>query len=207
LGGIKHDIDPVKSTSRTRSRFSFLLHHSAHRNLEGNRVAPKTNRGSQYVAPSRHKPFGVLLSQPWTWRIKFSALVAGLFFSFFAVQSVQAQTLTATDLYGCWRRDAPRRIGEERVGFTRLCFRSDRTVYQISFIPEGREFSGGDELKEWQLIPNGTLVIDGESCLVMPGSKDASLFLARCTFLGAWVRQCTHMTEDGTGCPSREQRN
>lgn len=129
-----------------------------------------------------------------------SMIAAAMFLSAFAESFVQAQSLAPTQLYGCWRRDASKKIGENRIAFSDLCFRPDGTVYHASIAPEG----GGDELLEWQLIiPKDYLVIDGQSCLLY-GSTEAVLHLARCLYMGAWVRQCTRMTEDGTGC-TKEQ--
>lgn len=107
-----------------------------------------------------------------------------------------AQSLEA-DFYGCWRHDSARKIGEKQRGFSMLCFRSNRTAHHMSIAAEG----GGDEELEWKFISKNSLVIDGQTCLVQPGSNTAQLFLTRCLFMGAWIRQCTRMTEDGAGCP------
>jgi hypothetical protein len=113
----------------------------------------------------------------------------------------KAESVTASELYGCWRRDAPQKIGESRVAFDQICLRDDGTAYFISIAPEG----GGDDSFEWYLItPKDRLVIDGQSCLIVPSSSHTHLFLARCLYMGAWVRQCTKMTKDGTGCASRD---
>src|SRR5437763_13192324 len=124
-----------------------------------------------------------------SWKVGWLGLVS-LFF--LLVPSAQAQSLAPTQLYGCWRRDAPKKIGENRIAFSDLCFRPDGTVYHASIAPEG----AGDELLDWQLIiPKDYLVIDGQSCILF-GSNDAALHLARCLYMGAWVRQCARMTED-----------
>lgn len=125
---------------------------------------------------------------------KASALL--LTMSVVAASVAHAQSIEPTQLYGCWRREATKRIGESRIAFSDLCFRPDGTVYHASIAPEG----GGDELLDWQLIvPKDHLVIDGQTC-VLHGSTERVLQLARCVYMGAWVRQCARMTEDGTGC-------
>ena len=130
-----------------------------------------------------------------------SVVVFGLA-AFFCTWTVLAPTpLLAqsfeADFYGCWRHDSARKVEEKQGGFSVLCFRSNRTAHHISIAAEG----GGDEELEWEFISKNSLVIDGQTCLVQPGSNNTQLFLTRCLFMGAWVRQCTRMTEDGAGCP------
>jgi hypothetical protein len=124
----------------------------------------------------------------------FVVLALTLFPTFF--QPLFAQSFAPDQLYGCWRRDAPKKIGENRIAFSDFCFRPDGTVYHVSIAPEG----GGDELLDWQLIiPKDYLVIDGQTCLLF-GSTDVVLQLSRCLYMGSWIRKCRGMTEDGTGC-------
>jgi hypothetical protein len=108
---------------------------------------------------------------------------------------LQAQPLGA-EFYGCWRHNSAKKIGDKHVAFSVLCFRSNRTAYHATIAAEG----GQDEQLEWEFIPTNSLVIDRQTCLVLPDSNNEQLFLTRCLFAGAWMRQCTRMSEDGAGC-------
>jgi hypothetical protein len=132
-------------------------------------------------------------------QISLIALLLAL--SSFVAAATQAQSFPSIDLYGCWRHDAPERLGQNRGAYKQLCFRRNGTVYQISFLAEGRgDFSGRDDLYDWRLAGENVLVIGGENCLLLSNSSDAQLFLARCDFAGLWARKCKRMTDDGTGC-------
>jgi hypothetical protein len=55
--------------------------------------------------------------------------------------SAQGQALTPTQLYGCWRNDAPQKIGESRIAFSIMCFRRNGTLHYSTTAPEGVETS------------------------------------------------------------------
>jgi hypothetical protein len=150
--------------------------------------APKT------ISPMFFRPRFNAMPIPSLPMIGFVALfcISALLTSF----PLSAQSLGVVDFYGCWRHDSARKIGEKRGGFSVLCLRANRTAHYISIAAGG----GGDEELEWEFIPNNSLVIDGQTCLLQPGSNRAQLFLTRCLFMGVWVRQCTRMSEDGAGC-------
>jgi hypothetical protein len=124
-------------------------------------------------------------------------VTASMLLPFFLTAPSQAQSFAPAQVYGCWRLDAPKKVGENRVAFSTMCFRPDGTLYFSSIAPEG----GGDELLDWQLIiPKKNLVIDGQVCPIGSGSNDATLHLSRCLYMGAWVRDCRFLEEDRTGC-------
>jgi hypothetical protein len=106
-----------------------------------------------------------------------------------------------SQFYGCWRHAGARPIANQWTGYSVVCFRNNRTVYYSYVSPE----HGGDDLFEWRFIPNDTLSIDEQSCNILPGTNAEHLFLSRCLYMGAWVRQCAQMNNEGTGCPTRDQ--
>jgi hypothetical protein len=126
----------------------------------------------------------------------FARLTAASLFCFIA-SAASAQTISQAQLHGCWRHELLKKVGEKVNGFSDLCFRADGKVYHASITPSG----GGDELLNWELAAlNRSLIINGQTCHINQGSNDAALFLSQCLYMGAWVRQCNRMTDDGTGC-------
>jgi hypothetical protein len=102
-----------------------------------------------------------------------------------------------SQFFGCWKHAGVRLVANQWTGYSILCFRNDRTVY---YSYASREHGGEDEF-EWQFIPKDKLVIDEQTCGIIPGTTAEHLFLARCLYMGAWVRQCARMNNEGTGCP------
>jgi hypothetical protein len=110
-----------------------------------------------------------------------------------------AQGLTAHQLYGCWRLEAPRtKDALQRTAFVDLCFRADGTVYQAAIAPEG----GGDDVFQWTLPNQDELVINRQTCGAHIGQhhNQQVLHLNTCVFMGGWFRQCSVLSSDGTGC-------
>jgi hypothetical protein len=111
-----------------------------------------------------------------------------------------AQPLTdfqETQFYGCWKHAGVRPVANQWTGYSILCFRKDRTVHYSYVSPE----HGGEDLFEWRFIPDDKLVIDEQSCSIWQGTTTEHLFLGRCLYMGAWVRQCSRMNDEGTACP------
>ena len=102
-----------------------------------------------------------------------------------------------TQFYGCWKHAGVRPIANRWTGYSILCFRKDRTVYYSYVSPE----HGGDNLFEWRFVPDDKLVIDEQSCSIWQGTTTEHLFLGRCLYMGAWIRQCSRMNDEGTACP------
>jgi hypothetical protein len=106
-----------------------------------------------------------------------------------------------SQLYGCWKHAGVRPVANQWTGDAILCFRKDRTVHYNYIAPE----RGEADLFEWRLLPDDTLSIDEQSC-DMEGTTAEILSLARCLYMGAWVRQCSRMNDEGTGCPGDPAR-
>jgi hypothetical protein len=102
--------------------------------------------------------------------------------------------------YGCWKHAGVRPVANQTAGYSILCFRNDRTVHHFYISTE----HAGEEEFEWRFIPNYTLSIDEQSCTIQPGTNAEHLFLTRCLYMGAWVRQCVRMNNEGTAC-ARDQ--
>jgi hypothetical protein len=109
-----------------------------------------------------------------------------------ADRSMANESVMIDHIYGCWRKDDPSRGGSP--AFMSLCFRKDLTADGAA-VGDGH---GHDLLYDWWLKPRGELVIDEQSCLVVPsnGSPD-SMILTRCVFMGLWQRKCSNMLPDG----------
>jgi inactivated superfamily I helicase len=66
---------------------------------------------------------------------------------------------------------------------------------------DGDGFDGGSGSMDWRFAPPDQLVINGQSCRVLPGSDDKQLFMSRCVFRGVWLRQPERTTADGKAGP------
>jgi hypothetical protein len=123
----------------------------------------------------------------------------------FSLVSMEAASIPANfqepQFYGCWKHAGVRPVANQWTGYSIMCFRNNRTVYYSYVSPE----HGRDDLFEWQFIQNDILSIDEQSCSILPGTNAEHMFLARCLYMGAWVRQCARMNNEGTGCPARDQ--
>jgi hypothetical protein len=114
-----------------------------------------------------------------------------------------AQSLSAEQLYGCWRREAPRRLElPQRQAFVDLCFRTDGTVYQVDIAPEG----GGDDLFNWTILNERDLVINRQTCGadIQQRQDGRFMFLDTCVYMGAWTQICARMDSNGFGCARKE---
>jgi hypothetical protein len=105
-----------------------------------------------------------------------------------------------SQFYGCWKRAKLQPITNQQAGFSILCFRNDRTAYYFFISTE----HGGEDLFKWKFVSKDKLVIDEQSCRLMPGTNAENLLLGRCLHMGAWVRQCSHMNNEGTACPRNQ---
>jgi Sel1 repeat-containing protein len=113
-----------------------------------------------------------------------------------------AQSLSAEQLYGCWRHEAPRRLDlPQRKAFMDLCFRTDGSVYQVDMAPEG----GGDKLLKWNVTTDDELVINRQTCgaNLQQQLGRRVLFLDTCVYMGAWSQICTGLDPDGFGCATK----
>ena len=105
-----------------------------------------------------------------------------------------------SQFYGCWKLTGSRLTANQSAGFSIMCFRNDQTVYYFFISPE----HGGEDLFKWRFVPNGKLIIDGQTCRIMPGNNAENLLLERCVFMGAWVQQCARTNKEGTACPRNQ---
>ena len=105
-----------------------------------------------------------------------------------------------SQFYGCWKRAKLQPITNQQAGFSILCFRNDRTVYYFFISTE----HGGEDLFKWRFVSKDKLVVDEQTCRLMPGTNAENLLLGRCLYMGAWVRQCSHMNDEGTACPRNQ---
>jgi hypothetical protein len=102
-----------------------------------------------------------------------------------------------SQFYGCWKRSESRSTANQSVGYLIFCFRNDRTI-NYSYFSHGL---GGDGSFEWRFAPNDKLIIDEQSCRIIPGPNTENLLLERCAYMGTWVQQCAQMNDEGTACP------
>jgi hypothetical protein len=141
-----------------------------------------------------------------TARLGLLAISAVLFASWARILPLNAQSVDGAQLHGCWKQDErwkqdELRGSEKWIAFSVICFSADQTTYHYSVSP----FRGMEQPLEWRLADRDLLVIDSQSCDAdlrgLPGTKPPeALWLSRCLYAGAWVRQCTLMNEGGKGC-------
>lgn len=107
----------------------------------------------------------------------------------------EANDLSASKLYGCWRWNAPKIQGQPSKAYQRLCFASNMTAYHVSIAPDG----GGDELLPWDIVGSAILKIESQSCSIEVLNSEL-IRLTRCFYSGDWARQCSLMTSDAMDC-------
>jgi hypothetical protein len=123
--------------------------------------------------------------------------------SFFSLEASAQQGVSADQLYGCWRREVPRRLElPQRKAFMDLCFRADGTVYQVDIAPDG----GSDDLFNWTILNERDLVINRQTCGadIQQRQNGRFMFLDTCVYMGAWTQICAHLDSNGFGCARKE---
>lgn len=109
--------------------------------------------------------------------------------------AVEPRTLLGHRLLGCWKQDGP------RGSLVELCFKGDQSIDRMSILLDGDALDGVSDALDWRVALPDQLVIDDQSCRVLPGSDDKQLLLSRCAFMGVWLRQPERKSADDKAGP------